>query len=173
MSEQFEDITESKLDTDNFDDITNVINNLEQQRDKLDSSEELLLNTGLNSDLITQVAEQLKTMPRNKLLQMINSLGLENQLPDHSFSTFDKSSVEKRLSKKINALKAKRSKVFKTQSTAPSTGTHTEKTELNSDTKQSENNIPSEPKKLTKNQKRRLRQKKAKESENTNDTDTV
>lgn len=114
-----EDVEETKLDED-IDSINNTIADLEIQKATFEVPEELALNTGVNSDLLTQMADKLKTMPRHKILQMINSLAHANQLPDHDFSNFGAGSVKsntEKLNKKLKELKSKRTKLgFKSES---------------------------------------------------------
>lgn len=111
--ENVDDVDETKLD-DDIDNINNTLDDLEAQKASFEVPEELALNTGVNSDLLTQMAEKLKTMPRNKILQMINSLARANQLPDHDFSNFGPGSVKsntEKINKKIKELRAKRTKM--------------------------------------------------------------
>lgn len=175
--ENIDDVEETKLD-DDIDTLTNKITDLETQRATLTVPEELSLNTGVNSDLLTQMAEKLKTMPRNKILQMINSLAKANKLPDHDFSTFNKSSIKsntEKINKKIKELKAKRyKKGFRCDYTNNRNKTttqpeiHSEEKLTNISENKQENhsevenlNISEENKILTRNQKRKLRKKKS------------
>lgn len=172
---------ETKLDDDYEDEevINGKIQDLEAQRNSLTNPLELALNTGINNDLLMQMAEKLKTMPRNKILEMVNQLAQANQLPDHLFSNFNPSpssikSNSEKISKKIKELKAKRTKAFgksgKHVENPVNVGTVLNSVEMPSIDKieesvQSEENSESntlEKKKLTKSQKNRIRKKNAK-----------
>lgn len=112
-----EELTETKLDCD---EITNMISDLEEQEHTLTNPETLLLNTGINDDVLQQMSEKLKKMPRNKILQMIDSLARANQLPEHDFSTYNMNSAktkQEKIREKINNLKQQRSKIVNQKTT--------------------------------------------------------
>ena len=190
--ELLNDVEETKLD----DDLDSQIENLEAQKATYDLPEELSLNTGVNNELLQKMAEKLKTMPRNKILQMISSLAKGNQLPDHDFSTFSQSSAKsnsEKLNKKIKELKSKRTKLqSKTnkkskdcdtedvvQETQSDDTKHVVQETQSDDTKHvvQENSeaseISGEKKPMTKSQKRRLRAKLHKYSPSTSDYSSV
>jgi len=116
MSNKYEellnDVEETKLD-DDIEELTQKIETLENQKATYETPEELALNTGVNNDLLQKMADKLKTMPRNKILQMIASLAKGNQLPDLDFSTISANGIKsnsEKLSKKIKELKSKRTR---------------------------------------------------------------
>lgn len=187
-----DNVEETKLDED-YESLTHQIEDLEVQNSTLDIPEELSLNTGVNNELLTQMAAKLKTMPRNKILEMINSLGLANQLPDHEFSTFGPGSVKsnrQKIQDKIRSLKSKRTKVVNKQKSQSDNNTKssegepatvsTENEEISNESKVDtivENEIVTEvvdkkstEKVLTKNQKRKLRKKASKSKSSTDST---
>lgn len=183
IAENVNDVEETKLD-DDIDTINDTLDDLEAQKASFEVPEHLALNTGVNSDLLTQMAEKLKTMPRNKILQMINSLAQANQLPDHDFSNFGPGSVKsntEKINKKIKELKAKRTKMgFKSdgkqQKKQPSRGEQVtpvveeqsveeqsvEEPVVETSVVEETNEEEKKPTKLTKNQKRKLRMKASK-----------
>lgn len=162
-------VEETQLD-DDFESLTHKIEDLEIQNNTLDVPEELSLNTGVNNDLLKEMAEKLKTMPRNKILEMIHSLGVANQLPNHDFSTFSKGSVKsnrQKIQEKIRILKSKRTKFENKNNTNTNNIETTQSEQLTtSENLESVENINSKCEKneckqsnLSRNQKKKLRQK--------------
>jgi hypothetical protein len=174
--ELLNDAEETKLD-DDVEELNQKIETLESQKATYEAPEELALNTGVNNELLQKMAAKLKTMPREKILQMIASLAKGNQLPDLDFSTISASGIKsnsEKLSKKIKDLKAKRtrlqsksdkkSKQEMANEETPQEETPKEKTHkpLQEELKVSEVSEVSreiEKKPMTKNQKRRMRAK--------------
>jgi len=183
-----DNVEETKLDDDDYDSLTNKISDLEMQNETLSTPEQLNLNTGINSDLLSKMAEKLKTMPRNQILKLIQDLGNANKLPDHDFSTFTESSVKssrEKLQEKISALKAKRtntvqknnseqiksnSEQIKSNSAEQIKSISEEKTTIDI-----KNDINSEPEKkpLTKTQKRKLKRKNKLVTQTSDDSDKI
>jgi hypothetical protein len=170
------DDEETKLDSD--------IQESQQELENLEHPEELELNTGVNDEILTKMVEKIKKMPRDGLLNLINNLAKSNNLPPHEFSSVSSDNLENskiRLRQKIQDDTNKRtnkfgSKPITTLNSKPSASkTQSKQVEVvPSPVSSSSASVSVEQKpKLSKNQKKRLRQKNAKLSGLGTDPDVV
>jgi len=102
-------ITEDDLETKKLD---GQIEESVQLLEKLQHPEEINLNPPVDEDFIGKFFEQIKSLPRDKAVQLLTNLAKNNKLPEHNFNSVNeqkKAQNEKNLKDRIRELKLRRS----------------------------------------------------------------
>lgn len=103
------DITDDDSETKKLDD---QIEEATKQLENMEHPEEIDINPTMNEDFMKSFFENIKSLPRDKAVQLLANLAKNNHLPDHKFTSVNeqrKKQNERNIKDRIRELKLRRS----------------------------------------------------------------